>query len=56
MSKSSAPFSLGDLKQGAKSLNHAPVPTSKAAAKGDSDEEEAVARLGTKHFNSIDLN
>jgi hypothetical protein len=47
MSKSSTPFSLGDLKQGAKSLSRAPAPSSKAAAKGDSDEEAAVARLGT---------
>ena len=40
------PFSLGDIKQGAKSLNRAPAPSSKAASKGDQSEEEAISYLG----------
>mmetsp|Transcript_902 Transcript_902/g.1964 ORF Transcript_902/g.1964 Transcript_902/m.1964 type:complete len:107 (+) Transcript_902:36-356(+) len=38
-------FSLGDLQQGAKSLNNAPEIRKKASAKGDDDGEETIARL-----------
>jgi hypothetical protein len=43
-------FSLGDLQQGAKSLNNAPEVRKKASAKGDDSEEENVAKLGKLTF------
>ena len=47
------PFSLGELKQGAKGLHNVPEPQ-RASAKIDDDEEEAVARLGMIKFSDID--
>ena len=38
-------FSLGDLQQGAKSLNNAPEIRKKDSAKGDDEGEENIARL-----------
>ena len=39
-------FSLGDLQQGAKSLNTAPsLERKKDSAKGDDEAEEAIAKL-----------
>ena len=45
-------FSLGDLQQGAKSLNNAPEIRKKDAAKGDDEGEEAIARLSKQQWST----
>lgn len=45
-------FSLGDLQQGAKSLNNTPEIRKKDAAKGDDEGEENIARLSKMSYNN----